>query len=605
MASRERSPLPLSRTCQNCAHAKIKCHRTQNLPVCDRCNRLNKECIFRQARRRNNGTKKDHRIEALEAKVNELLGARSTPGTRSGSPEQRDGTDQPPAILSAAPGNSTARSSLITGPMYADSNTNASDRSFVGNDVIDIGLLTMERARALISNFKTALTPHFPFVVVAQHIAAEELRKDKPFLFLAILAAASYEDVLLQKALDSEVKKSISTRMFLDGQISFELLQGLLVHLAWCQYHSRPRRYSQLLGLAVSIIVDLRLDRPPQAKSWKSGPGINPNDTVDGSLTKSSWGRDVHRAVAGCYYLSSSVSVVLEKAIMFQYSAYIEDCCESLRQKAEYPTDRYLLYIIQLQQLLGKINHHSVEHCAKLIDPDPTIELYITSFRFELEVFKERMPFSMSENQLLGMLFHTVELYLYQICLFDIHRRSRTTRPIPWSSWRLEVLSAGLISAKSLLGYYLSLPIGTESSFNNSELIQIGFALTVAAKLSIAASDNSVSRETRVLRESLDISSILKQVVLRVGTLVTPHRDKENVFYNYERRVKQVQTWYEGHFSKEPPANGRHELGVGVPTIHDAVLPDTMFDLQFANFYSDATFDEMMGGWMPDPMGPL
>ena len=77
------------------------------------------------------------------------------------------------------------------------------------------------------------MTPRFPFVCITHKQTAEELKQQKPFLFLAILAAASYEDMPLQRALGKKVKQAISLRMILNGEISFDLLQGLMVHIAW------------------------------------------------------------------------------------------------------------------------------------------------------------------------------------------------------------------------------------------------------------------------------------------------------------------------------------------------------------------------------------
>ena len=74
---------------------------------------------------------------------------------------------------------------------------------------------------------------HFPFVVVPPHMAAHQLRQEKPFLFLAILASSSCENLPLQRRLGKEIKEQIATRMVINGEVSFDLLQGLLVYLAW------------------------------------------------------------------------------------------------------------------------------------------------------------------------------------------------------------------------------------------------------------------------------------------------------------------------------------------------------------------------------------
>ena len=104
-------------------------------------------------------------------------------------------------------------------------------------DIIDAGLLTMEAANSLLETFKTTLTPHFPFVVIAPQTTAKELRQEKPCLFLAVLAAASYEDMPLQRSLSKKVSRAISDRMIRGGEMSLDLLQGLLVHLAWYSSH--------------------------------------------------------------------------------------------------------------------------------------------------------------------------------------------------------------------------------------------------------------------------------------------------------------------------------------------------------------------------------
>lgn len=50
----DQSSMPLLKTCQTCFHAKIRCEKTQDSELCDRCLRLGKTCIFKQARRRRN-----------------------------------------------------------------------------------------------------------------------------------------------------------------------------------------------------------------------------------------------------------------------------------------------------------------------------------------------------------------------------------------------------------------------------------------------------------------------------------------------------------------------------------------------------------------------
>lgn len=77
------------------------------------------------------------------------------------------------------------------------------------------------------------MSPHFPFVVVAESVTIQGLVQDKPTLCVAILAAASHEDLKLQQALGKLFNEIVLVRMIKGPFASLDMLQGLLVHLAW------------------------------------------------------------------------------------------------------------------------------------------------------------------------------------------------------------------------------------------------------------------------------------------------------------------------------------------------------------------------------------
>lgn len=106
-------------------------------------------------------------------------------------------------------------------------------------DIIDRGILSLENAEHYLESFKTILTPHFPFLVILPQASAVHLRQEKPFLFLAVMSAASYDNMPLQRSLGAEVKRAVASRIVLNGEVSFDLLQGLLVSLAWYAYATR------------------------------------------------------------------------------------------------------------------------------------------------------------------------------------------------------------------------------------------------------------------------------------------------------------------------------------------------------------------------------
>ena len=214
------------------------------------------------------------------------------------------------------------------------------------------------------------------------------------------------------------------------------------------------------------------------------------------------------------------------------------------------------------------------------------LELYIMTLKSDLELLKQRLPYPIKENStylvclrsqialaaiyalnFLGMQFYTIELLLYQISLLDRKSGSEnnTTCVSSWLSWRLEILRSGLASARLLLDTYLSLPSRTEMTFNNTEWNQLGFALIVASKFSVARTAQSVSAETMGLRRSLDISGILEQTIIRDRASKGSKWDADgerDIFYHYGKRAVTLQYWLRKEFSEQPELlpDGVHQL---------------------------------------------
>lgn len=85
--------------------------------------------------------------------------------------------------------------------------------------------------------FRTHMAGYFPFVVIDKGISAQDLKRDKPFLFKTVIMAASYKDVSQQTTLGKEIIEYLSRRLLIEGEKNLDLLQGLLVYMSW---YGRP-----------------------------------------------------------------------------------------------------------------------------------------------------------------------------------------------------------------------------------------------------------------------------------------------------------------------------------------------------------------------------
>lgn len=77
------------------------------------------------------------------------------------------------------------------------------------------------------------MTPYFPFVVIPDSFAIRDVQRQKPHLCIAILAAAAFKDVKLQRSLGTLFNEVIAVRLMKGEFATVDMLQGLLVHLAW------------------------------------------------------------------------------------------------------------------------------------------------------------------------------------------------------------------------------------------------------------------------------------------------------------------------------------------------------------------------------------
>ena len=99
-------------------------------------------------------------------------------------------------------------------------------------DVIERGLLSVERAEELLRIYQVD-SRSFPFVHVPSNATISSLRRDRPFLLLNVLTMASQRNNELQTVLEQEVREVLGTKVISDGEQSLDLLQGLMVYLAW------------------------------------------------------------------------------------------------------------------------------------------------------------------------------------------------------------------------------------------------------------------------------------------------------------------------------------------------------------------------------------
>lgn len=154
-----------------------------------------------------------------------------------------------------------------------------------------------------LTNFRKHMLKYFAFL----HLPSDTqwLRRERPFLFLSIMAASS-QSTQTKLALGERIKQILMQRIFLDndpGAVNIDLLLGLLTFLAWGHDHLLHRtaaKVSRFTQLAMTLVFDLRLNKPlPDDSNMLP---IGGNYTTSRGPTRS---LEERRAVLGCFVMSS------------------------------------------------------------------------------------------------------------------------------------------------------------------------------------------------------------------------------------------------------------------------------------------------------------
>lgn len=124
-------------------------------------------------------------------------------------------------------------SSTSGGGAFSVSTPSTSSRSVHGLSSIQ-PQFNLDSATSLLDSFRNGMLPYFPVIDLPADATVPSLAKDKPFVLLAILAAASGGRSMQGHSLyDEEFRKVLGLKFVSGGERSLELLVGLQIYCAW------------------------------------------------------------------------------------------------------------------------------------------------------------------------------------------------------------------------------------------------------------------------------------------------------------------------------------------------------------------------------------
>lgn len=171
----------------------------------------------------------------------------------------------------------------------------------------------------------------------------------------AVLTVASFESVTLQATLSREFRKVLMIKV-MNGDKSLDLLQGLLVFIAWHHHYMDPQAVSvlMLLQISVGIARDLGLDSISTPRS---------SSQYEGSRN-----REAKRAYLGCYYLASNIALVEPgKPPCMSYTGSLRSYASELASAWEHKSDAVLPILIDICQYMEDVEQTFYGHIEQAL----------------------------------------------------------------------------------------------------------------------------------------------------------------------------------------------------------------------------------------------
>ncbi|PSS03208.1 hypothetical protein BD289DRAFT_359345 [Coniella lustricola] len=439
--------------CEACRAAKVKCQPSTTADTCQRCAASKRECVFKTGPRTRRRRSKFHPaatrstpppsapsktftidVPMSEDMSGDLDASESFDVLRDTHesslekilPDEYQAPNGSRPVLRSAPASTTSGRGTTS-----SSTPSAASQSMHGLSSIQ-PQFNLESATSLLEIFRNGMLPWFPVLILEPDASVSSLARERPFVLLAILSAASASRSLQGHNLyDEEFRKVLGLKFVSGSERSLELLVGLLIYTAWYPFHLRPksRQAMQYHQMAVDIVRDLELDQEPDE------PGMM-NMVTDADRLAGI------RAYLASYFLCSSFSATWRKPQKILYQQWTTTCCDILvkgRDKNDAATiqDEKLTWLVRLG--------HSVEQTAMMNDPKHPARhdqqhslLVIKGVEAQLREWQSRIPSEILSQPAVYLANLTAEIMLCGYPLMQFPHQKLRKHSLPPQTYYAE-----------------------------------------------------------------------------------------------------------------------------------------------------------------------
>ncbi|KAK3691770.1 hypothetical protein LTR37_018428 [Vermiconidia calcicola] len=433
--------------------------------------------------------------------------------------------------------NCTPSSATSNTPALTTASTAGSQSTPQAFECVDYHCLgvSIPEAEILLDRFQRLMAPSMPFIVIPTNATAQQLSADKPVLLLAICVVTCFHDFPQQQVMLKNLMRSLSERILMNNEKSIDILQGILVFVAWYHPHifHRPQ-VTNLLHLAIAMITDLGFDRPVQqcgdfksatTKAVHGPPAVSRVPTLE-----------EHRILLGTFYLTSMLACSFKKIDAMPWTSYMSEALQTIEQATDLDSDLFLVQMVRLQDLINETSASQT--------PQAPMSMYVKAFKVDLERLQKSDPSKDPHNILLRMQYLTSEILVWELSLNDLQENKAT--PL---RTHLDDLYHLVEAIRTFLDVYFLLPTSSYLTMPFSVFGQFAHVFIVLIKIASLEVDGW---DMRALNDRLNFCQTIDEAAERFEASTHSEPDGFRVnndnFGKWAQRVRWMKQVYENKF---------------------------------------------------------
>ncbi|KAL6718431.1 hypothetical protein ACLMJK_004521 [Lecanora helva] len=430
---------------------------------------------------------------------------------------------------------------------------------------------SMQEAEEYLKAFMNTYSTYLPFTGLSQLTTAQELRQQRPFLWLCIMMITTKSSEQ-QRVLGREVRLTIGREILIEGKNNFDLLLGLLVFAGWGHYHIYDKPViTSVLQMAKGLVGNLGLKRmppkePPQMMLEYDARGCpKPFNPTPRTIEE-------RRAVLGCFLVSSVCASYFQRIDSLRWNHYMNECLQILAVSKDQPSDDYLVQLVKLQLVAEKVSHAPWNESSD--DPNGDFKapphFYLRALQRQLLEVKNKIQPGMPQY----------ELVVHEVALSKDDHFSCSLDFL-----RLDCLYACLNAIKNWFSVFMIIPPASYVGLSIMEFTQLAHCIIALYRISTFEWQGW---DHKLVRDTANLSTILTQLIPYFAQVKTDAGldrgvpEGRDIFSITSKTLENIKAWWDSKTAGD---------STGVDTTN---VDDTMADVSL-DFLDDAWLQDILG----------